>query len=155
MGLNQGLLKMSDETRVRDRVFIHKDHREIYQKIRTKHGPLQGYENVNTFLIAMMMGYELEGKEGLKKDIPRLSDGLIRTISFNNDTWDLIKSFSVFIEEDINVLGDINRMLDIAQKYAYFGIVQLNKKYFDESIDFLEYLSEIIDKKFESDDIGF
>lgn len=140
-----------------DRVFIRKQDREIYQTIRTQEGDLQGASNIDLFLIAMMLGYEKADKENkkvMKEKPPKLNDGLIRTVSFSTDAWDLIKSLAVHVDQDASVLADNDRMLDIAQRYAYEGISVLDKKYNEDKYGFLKYLEESIDKKFEEYEIG-
>lgn len=129
------------EVKVRDRVFIMKEHRDIYQELRIGPGDLKGASNPNLFLIAMVLGFDKKGKDGLNEKIPKLNDGLVRTISFNTDEWNFIKSFAIYIEEDVNVIGNVNRMLDIAEIYAYHGIEILYEKYsISLKIDFLEDL---------------
>lgn len=140
-----------------DRVFIRKEDREIYQTLRTQEGDLQGVENTDLFLMAMMLGHDKNIGSEVKvmdKKPPKLNDGLIRTVSFSTDAWDLIKSFAVHIDQNVNVLLNNNRMLDIAQRYAYEGISELNEIYKKDKHGFLEYLEDLIDKKFEEDDIG-
>ena len=91
---------MTGETKEIDRVFIRKEDREIYQTIRTQEGDLQGASNADLFLIAMLFGYHKNKKLNVNvmdKKPPKLNDGLIRTVSFDTDAWDLIKSFAVHI----------------------------------------------------------
>lgn len=148
---------MTGETKDIDRVFIRKEDREIYQTIRTQEGDLQGASNAELFLMAMMFGYDKNKKLNvnvMEKEPPKLNDGLIRTASFDTDAWDLIKSLAVHIDQDVDVLVDNNRMLDIAQRYAFEGISDLNKKYNEDKHGFLDYLEELIDKKFEEYEIG-
>lgn len=149
---------MTDEDKIIDRVFIRKEDREIYQTIRTQEGDLQGAENSDLFLMAMMLAYDKNKDEDVKimdKTPPKLNDGLIRTVSFSTEAWDLIKSFAIHIDQDVNVLSDNDRMLDIAQRYANEGISILNKMYSKDKHGFLMVLEELIDKKFEEDEIGF
>lgn len=141
-----------------DRVFIRKEDREIYKTIRTEEGDLQGVENTDLFLIAMMLGYDKCKQEGvnvMEKEPPLLNDGIIRTISFSDDAWILIKSFAVHIDQDASVLGNNNRMLDIAQRYAFEGISILDKEYKKNKHGFLVVLEKLIDIRFEEDEIGF
>lgn len=148
---------MTGEEKDIDRVFIRKQDREVYQTIRTQEGDLQGASNADLFLMAMMLGYDKSSKENInvmEKESPKLNDGLIRTASFNTDAWDLIKSFAVHIDQDVNVLANTNRMLDIAQRYANEGILILNKKYNEDKHGFLNYLEDLIDKKFDEYEIG-
>ena len=144
---------MTGETKEIDRVFIRKEDREIYQTIRTQEGDLQGASNADLFLIAMLFGYHKNKKLNVNvmdKKPPKLNDGLIRTVSFDTDAWDLIKSFAVHIDQDVNVLVDNDRMLDIAQRYAFEGISELNKKYDKDK----HGLEELIDEKFDEYEIG-
>lgn len=148
---------MTGETKDIDRVFIRKENREVYQTIRTQEGDLQGASNADLFLMAMMFGYNKNKKLNvnvMEKESPKLNDGLIRTVSFDADAWDLIKSFAVHIDQDVNVLANNDRMLDIAQRYADEGILDLNKKYIEDKHGFLNYLEKLIDTKFEEYEIG-
>lgn len=148
---------MTDEDKDIDRVFIRKQDREIYQTLRTQEGDLQGASNTELFLIAMMFGYEKNKKLDINvmdKEPPLLNDGLIRTVSFSTDAWDLIKAFAVHIDQDVNVLENNDRMLDIAQRYAYEGISILNEKYNEDKYKFLDYLENQIDEKFDEYEIG-
>ena len=145
---------MSEEYSIIDRVFIRKEDREIYQRIRTENGALNGVKNVDLFLMAMVLGFEEKGRDGFNEKTPKLSDGLIRTASFSSDHWNLIKSFAVYITEDINVLLDINKMLDIAQRYAYFGITILDDLYFNDQYNFLDIMEELMLNKYNHEEIG-
>lgn len=149
---------MTGEDKDIDRVFIRKEDREIYKTIRTQEGDLQGATNPDLFLMAMMLGYDKNKYEDIKvmdKEPPKLNDGLIRTISFSTDAWDLIKAFAIHIDQDVSVLVNNDRMLDIAQRYANEGIQILNKMYSKDKHGFLEVLEDLIDKKFDEDEIGF
>lgn len=149
---------MTGEDKDIDRVFIRKEDREIYQTIRTQEGALQGASNADLFLMAMMLGYDKNKNENVKvmdKKPPKLNDGFIRTVSFNTDAWDLIKAFAVHIDQDVNVLANNDRMLDIAQRYAYEGISILDDMYSEDKHGFLEVLEDLIDKKFEEYEIGY
>ena len=41
----------------------------------------------------------------------------------------VIKSFAIYVDETVDVLGDTNRIVEIAQTYAYYGIHILNDIY--------------------------
>ncbi|WP_407376483.1 hypothetical protein [Methanobrevibacter sp.] len=141
------------EKKIKDRVYISKSDRNIYQDLRVKHGVLQGVENADLFLISIFLAYEKEGKNILKKRTPRLSDGLIRLESFSRDAWSIIKAFAVYIDGTVDVLGDTNRIVEIAQSYAYHGIHILNDIYWDND-DFVDYLETSIIDKFDKEKIG-
>ena len=148
---------MTDENKIIDRVFIDKKDREVYKTIRTQEGDLQGAENLDLFLIAMMLGYNKNKKLNvnvMEKENINLNDGLIRTASFSTDAWDLIKAFAVHIDQDVNVLADNDRMLDIAQRYAFEGISVLNKMYNKDKHGFIDVLEDLINKKFEENEMG-
>ena len=57
------------EIKIKDRVYIRKEDRKIYQDMRIKFGVLQGVENADLFLMAMFLAFEKEGKDILKKDV--------------------------------------------------------------------------------------
>ena len=141
------------EIKIKDRVYIRKEDRKIYQDMRIKFGVLQGVENADLFLMAMFLAFEKEGKDILKKDVPTLSDGLIRLESFSRDAWSVIKSFAIYVDETVDVLGDTNRIVEIAQTYAYYGIHILNDIYWDDE-DFTVFLENSIINKFNNEKIG-
>lgn len=152
---NQGLFNMS---KVIDRVFIRKEDREIYKRVRSEEGDLKGVDNIDIFIISMMLAYDKYKKEGvdvMKKDQPILNDGIIRTASFSSDVWLIIKSFAVHIAQDPNILADTNKILDIAQRYAFEGISILDELYNDNKHNFINTLENLISQKFDEDNIGF
>ena len=69
------------------------------------------------------------------------------------DAWSVIKSFAIYVDETVDVLGDTNRIVEIAQTYAYYGIHILNDIYWDDE-DFTVFLENSIINKFNNEKIG-
>lgn len=142
------LIKISDDEVVKDRIYIRKEDREIYESIRKSEGDLKGSPNIELFLIAMMLGYKEKGKHGLKGISSTANDGFVRETSFPDEAWHVIKSIAVYEEEYIEVLLSNNKMFDIAEKYAIVGIKELEKLYFENEHNFMKRMEKLLIDEF-------
>lgn len=151
---NGFVIRLYDEEIEKDRIYIRKDDREIYEAIRKNEGDLKGVTNMDVFLIAMMLGFEKKGRQGLKGIHSDARDGLVRDSSFNTDHWRVIKSFAVYEEGYMEVLLSNNKMFDVAEKYANVGIQELNKLYFENEFNFLKRMEKLLIKSFKDQNIA-
>lgn len=151
---NGFVVRLYDEEIEKDRIYIRKDDREIYEAIRKNDGDLKGVTNMDVFLIAMMLGFEKKGRQGLKGVHSDARDGLVRDQSFNSDHWRVIKSFAVYEEGYMEVLLSNNKMFDVAEKYANVGIHELNKLYFENEFNFLKRMEKLLIKSFKNQNIS-
>ena len=143
------IIKITDDEVVKDRIYIRKQDREIYESIRKSEGDLKGISNIELFLIAMMLGYNKKGKQGLKGINSTARDGFVRIGSFPDEAWHVIKSVAVYEEEYMEVLLSNNKMFDIAEKYAIVGIQELEKLYFENEHNFLKRMEKLLMDEFE------
>lgn len=143
------LIKISDDDVVKDRIYIRKDDREIFESIRKSEGDLKGCSNIELFLIAMMLGYNKKGRKGLKDVKSTANDGFVRVGSFPDEAWHVIKSIAVYEEEYMEVLLSNNKMFDIAEKYAIVGIQELEKVYFENEHNFLKRMEKLLIDEFD------
>lgn len=147
------ILKIIDDEIIRDRIYIRKEDRVIYESIRKNDGDLKGISNMDLFLMAMMLGFHEKGKHGLKGVKSTATDGLVRIASFSDDAWNIIKAFAVYEEEYMEVLLSNNKMFDVAEKYATVGIHELNKLYFENEHNFLKRMEKLLIDEFKTLDI--
>ena len=147
------LIKISDDEVVKDRIYIRKDDREIYESIKKSEGDLKGCSNMELFLMAMMLGYYKKGKKGLKDINSTARDGFVRVGSFPDEAWHVIKSVAVYEEEYMEVLLSNNKMFDIAEKYAIVGIHELEEMYFENEHNFLKRMEKLLIEEFNSQKI--
>lgn len=143
------IIKITDEEVEKDRIYIRKEDREIFESIRKSEGDLKGISNIELFLIAMMMGYNKKGRQGLKGITSTARDGFVRVGSFPDEAWHVIKSIAVYEEEYMEVLLSNNKMFDIAEKYAIVGIQELEKSYFENEHNFLKRMEKLLIDEFE------
>lgn len=143
------LIKITDDDVVKDRIYIRKDDREIFESIRKSEGDLKGCSNIELFLIAMMIGYNKKGRKGLKDVTSTANDGFVRVGSFPDEAWYVIKSIAVYEEEYMEVLLSNNKMFDIAEKYAIVGIQELEKLYFENEHNFLKRMEKLLIDEFD------
>ena len=148
------IIKITDDEIIKDRIYIRKEDREIYESIKKSEGDLKGISNMELFLIAMMLGYNKKGKHGLKGVNSTARDGFVRIGSFPDDAWYIIKSVAVYEEEYMEVLLSNNKMFDIAEKYAIVGIKELEKEYFENEHNFLKRMEKLLIEKFDLQEIG-
>ena len=141
---NDYLIKITDDEVVKDRIYIRKDDREIFESIRKSEGDLKGCSNIDLFLIAMMLGYSKKGRKGLKDTKSTANDGFVRIGSFPDEAWYIIKAIAVYEEEYIEVLLSNNKMFDIAEKYAIVGVQELEKMYFENEHNFLKRMEKLL-----------
>ena len=147
------VIRLYDEEIEKDRIYVRKEDREIYEAIRKNDGDLKGVTNMDIFLIAMMLGFEKKGRQGLKGTHSDAKDGLVRDQSFNSDHWRVIKSFAVYEEGYMEVLLSNNKMFDVAEKYANVGIQELNKLYFENEHNFLKRMEKLLITSFKNQKI--
>lgn len=150
---NGFVIRLFDEEVEKDRIFIKKEDREIYEAIRKNDGDLKGVTNMDIFLIAMVLGAKKKGRQGLKGSHSDARDGLVRVQSFNSDHWRIIKSLAVYEEGYMEVLLSNNKMFDIAEKYANVGIQELNKLYFENEHNFLKRMEKLLINSFKEQNI--
>lgn len=143
------VIKITDDEVIKDRIYIRKQDREIYESIKKSEGDLKGVSNIDLFLIAMMLGYNKKGKHGLKGVVSTARDGFVRVGSFPDNAWYIIKSVAVYEEEYMEVLLSNNKMFDIAEKYAIVGIKILEKLYFENEHNFLKRMERLLIDEFE------
>lgn len=148
------ILKIIDDEIIKDRIYIRKEDRVIYESIRKNDGDLKGISNMDLFLMAMMLGFHEKGKHGLKGVKSTATDGLVRIASFSDDAWNIIKAFAVYEEEYMEVLLSNNKMFDVAEKYATVGIQELNKLYFENEHNFLKRMEKLLIDEFKILDIN-
>lgn len=148
------LIKINDYEIEKTRIYIRKEDREIYDSIKQSEGDLNGCSNMELFLIAMMLGYNKKGKHGLKGINSTANDGFVRIGSFPDDAWYIIKSIAVYEEEYMEVLLSNNKMFDIAEKYAIYGIKELEKMYFENEHNFLKRMEKLLTEEFDIQDIA-
>lgn len=148
------LIKITDDEVVKDRIYIRKDDREIYESIKKSEGDLKGISNMELFLIAMMLGYHKKGKKGLVGVKSTARDGFVRTSSFPDEAWYIIKAIAVYEEEYMEVLLSNNKMFDIAEKYAIVGIQELEKLYFENEHNFLKRMEKLLMDEFDFQNIA-
>ena len=147
------ILKIIDDEIIKDRIYIRKEDRVIYESIRKNEGDLEGISNMDLFLMAMMLGFHEKGKHGLKGVKSTATDGLVRTESFKDDAWNIIRALAVYEEEYMEVLLSNNKMFDVAEKYAIVGIQELNKVYFENEHNFLKRIEKLLIDEFKTLDI--
>ena len=109
---------------------------------------------MDIFLIAMILGFEKKGRQGLKGIHSDARDGFVRDQSFNSDHWRVIKSFAVYEEGYMEVLLSNNKMFDVAEKYANVGIQELNKLYFENEYNFLKRMEKLLIDSFKQQNIA-
>lgn len=143
------IIKITDDELEKDRIYIRKEDREIFESIRKSEGDLKGSSNIELFLIAMMIGYNKKGKQGLKGITSTARDGFVRVGSFPDEAWHVIKSIAVYEEEYMEVLLSNNKMFDIAEKYAIVGIHELEQAYFENEHNFLKRMEKLLIDEFE------
>lgn len=147
------ILKIIDDEIIKDRIYIRKEDRVIYESIRKNEGDLNGISNMDLFLMAMMLGFHEKGKHGLKGVKSTATDGFVRTGSFKDDAWNIIRALAVYEEEYMEVLLSNNKMFDVAEKYAIVGIQELNKVYFENEHNFLKRIEKLLIDEFKTFDI--
>lgn len=148
------LIKITDDEVVKDRIYIRKEDREIFESIKKSEGDLKGISNMELFLIAMMLGYNKKGKRGLKNIKSTANDGFVRIGSFPDEAWYIIKAIAVYEEEYMEVLLSNNKMFDIAEKYAIVGIQELEKLYFENEHNFLKRMEKLLMDEFDFQNIS-
>ena len=151
---NGFVIRLYDEEIEKDRIFVRKEDREIYEAIRKNEGDLKGLNNMDIFLIAMILGFEKKGRQGLKGIHSDARDGFVRDQSFNSDHWRVIKSFAVYEEGYMEVLLSNNNMFDVAEKSANVGIQELNKLYFENEYNFLKRMEKLLIDSFKQQNIA-
>lgn len=121
---------------VRDRIYILKEHRNVYKKIGSR-SAFQKATNSEIFMVALGLG--LRGGEPLPFG-KKSRDGLVVLSSFPRKYVALVKAVAIS-KEGVEVLGDLERVYTIAEEYANAGIdtlVDLSSKQSEAILSELE-----------------
>lgn len=119
------------------------DDDEIYTRLKSSSGPLNGLDNVDIFALALMYGK----KNGVRTPLNKNAIGRIRKSTLDNSNIRLLM-MAIAVEEtgDMEVLVDEDKYFKISEEYAKAGLTFLNSEYVEKIDDILNDLEmEMID----------
>ncbi|MDO9044560.1 MAG: hypothetical protein Q7U35_04555 [Methanobacteriaceae archaeon] len=130
-----------------DRLFIEKDDREIYDRLK-KINLFRKYDNKNLFLMAMVFGFH-------KKQFYPINnpDGFVRLSYLRDNEESLINALAVYEINDLDILLNKKKVYLIAEEYANAGIKIIDKMISDSDEEFIEQLEYLLLEKYEDMDI--
>ncbi len=109
-----------------NRIHIDKIHHPVYKVLTESEEVKQPFDSMkNVFLLATFLGYHQNKRLPLKDKVDIFSwDVLTR----DEENVSLLRALALVVTEDIEVLTDQGRILDIAEEFANAGIIEINEK---------------------------
>ncbi len=104
----------------RDRVYVDKKDRSVYEELQKATEILGRKENKDAFLLSMTVGYKEQRRKPLKSKF-----GWARTSYFSEDERTLIKAIAVKEKGSLKVLAYPDEVYSIAEEYAAGGLALL------------------------------
>lgn len=102
---------------MKDRVYISTEDRVKYETLKKEISFLGDKDAKDLFLFALIYGVYYRNK---KKDLLK-REGYFRTEYLRDEDKALLKVVGVF-DESFDILNDMDKVLDLAEKYAHNGI---------------------------------
>jgi len=99
-----------------DRVYISTEDREKYEKLKREISFLSDKDAKDLFLFAFVYGVRFNSKKALTK-----KEGYFRTEYLKDADKALLRIVGIFYES-FEILDDLDRVLELAEKYAHAGI---------------------------------
>lgn len=99
-----------------DRVYISTEDREKYEKLKKEISFLSDKDAKDLFLFAFVYGVRFNSKKALTK-----KEGYFRTEYLKDADKALLRIVGIFYES-FEILDDLDRVLELAEKYAHAGI---------------------------------
>lgn len=125
------IIPKTSENRKVDRVYIIKEDRRIYDKLKEEpSSPLQKNKmsekvrNRVRYMVALVIGFT----EGNRVKDESISDGFVRLDTLKEKDKAIIKAIAVVEEGDLSILTDKQKVYEIADQYAASGIHILKEK---------------------------
>lgn len=107
--------------KIPDRLSIEKNDKEKYEKLREE-SIFKEKDNKDLFIFAMAYGYTKNVCKTLES-----KEGYVRTEYLKSEDWALIDSL-VIDKGSIDMLGNPEKIFQLAEQYANAGIKLLNEK---------------------------
>lgn len=130
------------------RISIDDSHHSTYQELakRTdresteKEQDIRPFESMkNLFLLATFIGYNSDKRLPLKR-----GTGIFNWRGFSTDEVSLLDALAVTVTNEIEVLNDRIRILQIAEEYANGGILQIEEEVRDMPGDRIDNLVDLL-----------
>jgi len=109
----------------RDRLYIEKSDRKVYDRLKRVDSPFKGKGNKELFVMAMILGFGEGGTKELNK-----KEGYVRTAYLTDEEKSLIKAIAIDKVAALDVLLDKEKVYSIAEQYAAYGIRLLHDRVF-------------------------
>jgi hypothetical protein len=120
-----------------DRVYISTEDRDKYEKLKKEVSFLGDKDAKDLFLFAFVYGVRYNSKKTLTK-----KDGYFRTEYLKDEDKALLKIVAIF-HESFDILNEMDKVLDLAEKYAHAGIDILINELKSKSIGTFEKKLEL------------
>ena len=128
---------------------------EQYQKKNTDTKNIRSYQYIQEklgiddsfklFVISVLIGTSLVDKNKIPDELPKPTETYTRDTYHQNKLYfNILKAVAVDVTDDIKILNDMTKMIDIWERYAYAGFNELCDWYFDSTMDIDDKLHETI-----------
>lgn len=109
-----------------NRIYIDKSWHPLYKELTESEGTEQVFDSMrNIFMFATFIGYQDGNKIPLTNKVDIFTWDIL---SGNESNVPLLRALALTETEDIEVLTDQGKILDIAEQYANAGIIEIKKK---------------------------
>lgn len=128
---------------------------EQYQKKNSETTNIRSYQYIQDklniadsfvlFVISVLIGKSMVDKENIPNQLPTPNESYTRDTYHQNKLYfNILKAVALEDTGDISILNDMNRMIDIWERYACAGFNQLCDWYYDSKMDIESKLYELI-----------
>lgn len=128
---------------------------EQYQKMNSETTNIRSYQFIQgklniedsfvLFVISVLIGKSLVDKDKIPNKLPTPNESYTRDTYHQNKLYfNILKAVAVEDSDDISILNDMGRMIDIWERYAYAGFNELCDWYYDSNMDIESKLYEIV-----------
>lgn len=109
-----------------NRIYIDKSYHSVYKMLTESEESEQPFDSMkNVFMLATFIGYQQRKRIRLKNKVDIFSwDVLAR----DEENVPLLLALALAETNDVEILTDQGRILDIAEEYANAGIIEIKKK---------------------------
>ena len=112
-----------------NRIYIDRSHHEVYKTLTDAEEAEPPFDSMkNVFMLAVFIGYQQGTQISLKSKVDIFSWDIL---SRDEENVSLLRAVALASTDDVEVLADQGRIIDIAEEYANAGIITIKENIAD------------------------
>ena len=125
-----------------NRIYIDRSHHDVYKTLTDAEGVESPFDSMkNVFMLAVFIGYQQGEQIPLNSKVDIFSWDIL---SRDEENVSLLRAVALASTEDVKVLADQGEVLDIAERYANAGIVEIKKHIADKQDNRIMHLVNLL-----------